>query len=166
MGQRFKKRFLFYGAMVLLLWTANVFSQEREERNYDKQKLVRELIIPGYIYKLKLSNEQKEKFVPIFVEYDQKRDDLKRKRREHRTENSREDRRENMKKMKKEVQDLREETEVQLKGFLTKGQIKEFRKLDQKLNPQRGKGDKARGERGGQRGSKRKGSEKGRMTHL
>jgi len=165
MGQRFKKRFSFYGAMVLLLWTSNVFSQEREVRNYDKQKLVRELIIPSYVFKLKLSKEQMEKFVPIFEEYDQKRDDLKRKVRENFTEN----RKKNIKKMKKEVQGLREETEVKLNGILTKGQIKEFRKLDQKLEDQGGKGEKAHGQRGGQRGSKRKGSEKGLglfLTHL
>jgi hypothetical protein len=168
MRQRFKKRFLFYGAMVLLLWTANVFSEEREDRNYDKQKLVRELIVPGYVFKLKLSKEQEEKFVPIFEEYDQKRDDLKRKVREHFTEN----RKENMKNMKKEVKALRDETEVKLKGILTRGQLKEFRKLDQKLEQQGGKGEKGEkthGEKGGRRGSKRKGSEKGLnilLTHL
>lgn len=112
----------------VLLDGGPVFAQETEDRNLDRQRIINELVIPGYVEKLKLTKAQEQKFVPVMEELFSKRQTI----REKAGAEGRENRRETFREMKKEMQAANKEAEKEMKTFLSKKQLKAFRDLEEK----------------------------------
>ena len=146
MGVLFKKLIVLSTVFVLLSGLkAYASSADREDMELGRQRIIKELVIPGYVEKLKLTKQQEEKFVPVIEELFKRRHALMRK--------ARGGGREGMKIMRKNMQALRKNTEERLKDVLTKDQLKKFRELEQKqresmrkeMRKKRGVGSEGRG---------------------
>jgi len=112
----------------VLLAGPPVFSQETEDGNLSRQSIIKALVIPGYVEKLKLTKAQEEKFIPVMEALFRKRQAIREKAGAEDCEN----RRENFRKMKKMMQTASKEAEAEMKTFLSKKQLKAFRDLEEK----------------------------------
>ncbi len=124
--RRLFEKLILLSAVFLLFSGIKAYasSAEQDDRDLDRQRIIKELVIPGYVEKLKLTTDQKEKFIPVIEELFKKRHVLIKK--------AKEGGRKNMREIRKNMQALRENTEEKLKTVLTKDQLKKFRELEQK----------------------------------